>query len=376
MRALQQHQSALITSRLRIVAINIDEKRDVATVRSFVTTERLSFPVLLGTEDVAGVYNIINRHLFDRRRNLAIPTSFLVDESGRIVKVYQGAVSPQRLIDDVNSAPSTSAERIAKALPFAGTLYQGRFQRNDFSFGVALFQHGYLEQAAASFKQVIATKPNNPEAYYNLGTLYLRQSAFQDAQRNLEQAVALRPNYPEAWNNLGMLVAQQGHPDEAIRNFRQSLLLRPDYVTALVNLGNLYRHQATFGEAEKLLSHALGVEPDNPEVNYSLAMLYGQREQSERALKYLEKAVNLRPDYAEALNNLGVLLVQERRYPEAEERFKTCIAVAPTFDQAYLNLARLYAMLNDNEKAKEVLFALLQQQPQHKLAQQALEMLH
>ena len=105
-------------------------------------------------------------------------------------------------------------------------------------------------------------------------------------------------------------------------------------------------------------------------------MLYGQREQSQHALKYLERAVNLRPDYAEALNNLGVLLVQERRYPEAEERFKTCIAVAPTFDQAYLNLARLYAMLNDNDKAKKILFALLQQQPQHKLAQQALEMLH
>jgi Flp pilus assembly protein TadD len=50
--------------------------------------------------------------------------------------------------------------------------------------------------------------------------------------------------------------------------------------------------------------------------------------------------------------------------------------VAPNYDQAYLNLARLYVVLNDKAKAREVLMALLRQQPQHKLAQQALEMLN
>jgi Flp pilus assembly protein TadD len=86
--------------------------------------------------------------------------------------------------------------------------------------------------------------------------------------------------------------------------------------------------------------------------------------------------VNLRPDYPDALNNLGVLLVHEEHYSEAKERFETCIRVAPNFDQAYLNLARLYVLLKDKEKAKEVLLALLRQQPEHKMAQQALEMLN
>jgi len=71
-----------------------------------------------------------------------------------------------------------------------------------------------------------------------------------------------------------------------------------------------------------------------------------------------------------------VLFVREQRYPEAETKFKDCIQAAPKFDQAYLNLARLYVILNDKEKAKEVLRALLREQPQHKMAQQALEMLN
>jgi thioredoxin-like negative regulator of GroEL len=68
--------------------------------------------------------------------------------------------------------------------------------------------------------------------------------------------------------------------------------------------------------------------------------------------------------------------VREERYPEAEKEFTSCIRVAPNFDQAYLNLARLYIILKEKEKAREVLQALLHQQPQHKMAQQALEMLN
>jgi tetratricopeptide (TPR) repeat protein len=104
--------------------------------------------------------------------------------------------------------PKDLGDRVRKALPFPGTLHQDTFQRNDFSYGVAFFQHGFLDQAADSFQQVIAEKPDDPDAYYNLGTLCLRRNATQDARKYLDQALKLRPNYPEAWNNLGMLAAQ------------------------------------------------------------------------------------------------------------------------------------------------------------------------
>jgi Flp pilus assembly protein TadD/peroxiredoxin len=381
LRLLKQHWSKLASNGLRILSVNVDnlnvdDPRNAQTLRSSVAKEDLPFPTLLGTQDVAGVYNIVYRYLFDRRRDLALPTSFLIDQDGMIVKVYQGRVNPERLVEDLKSAPRTRVDRIRRALPLGGTLYLGAFQRNDFTYGVAFFQHGYLEQAEASFKQVIAAKPDDPEAYYNLGTLYLRRNALSDARQYLERTVKLRSNYPEAWNNLGMLSAQEGHADEAIRDFRQSLLLRPDYAIALLNLGNLYRREGALEESEKLLGRALELAPDDPEVNYDLGMLYTRKEQFDRASEYLEKAVQLRPNYPDALNNLGVIFVRGKKYSEAADKFSTCIRVAPNFDQAYLNLARLYVILDEKEKAREVLRALLLQQPQHKLAQQTLEMLN
>jgi tetratricopeptide (TPR) repeat protein len=376
LRMLQRGRSALQPGGVRVVAINVDEQPAVQLTQSVAAKNGLVFPVLQGTSEIAGVFNIVYRYLFDRRRDMGVPTSLLIDAQGMIVKVYQGTVDQAQLAEDAESLPHSSAERILRALPFPGVLYQGAFERNDFTYGVAFFQRGYLDHAAASFHQVIARKPDDPDAFYNLGTLYLRKSDFPAAREALEKTVELRPDYPEAWNNLGMLAAQQGQANTAVRNFERSLALRPDYTIALLNLGNLYRRQGSLEKAQELLDRALLVAPDDAEANYSIGMLRAGKGLEQQAMQSLVRAIDLRPEYPEALNNLGVLLVRSQQYGEAEARFQACIRVAPNFDQAYLNLARLYVTLNDKAKAKEALLALLKQQPEHKMARQALEMLN
>ncbi|HMH15170.1 MAG TPA: FG-GAP-like repeat-containing protein [Edaphobacter sp.] len=375
LRLLHQHKAAFETGHLEIVAVNVDEAADIQVARLVATQESLFFPVVFATEEVAGIYNIIYRYLFDRRRDLAIPTSFLLDRDGMVVKVYQGPIDPKRVLEDAKTAPTTTDERRQRAIPFKGELYQGSFQRNDFTYGVALFQHGYLDEAAESFQQVIASRPDDPEGYYNLGTLNLRRNDFQQARHYLELTLKLRPNYPEAWNNLGMMSAQEGHTEDAITNFQHALLLRPDYEIALLNLGNVYRRQQSFGKAEECLNHALKIQPDDSEVNYSIGMLYAQQNQLQRAADYLQKAIELRPGYPEALNNLGIIFVRLQNYENAEEQFKTGIRLAPKNDQSYLNLARLYAMRNDREKARDILQELLRVQPENTVARQALDVL-
>jgi tetratricopeptide (TPR) repeat protein len=375
LRQLQQHKPSFDSGKLSVVAINVDDESAAQSARLFAKQLRLSFPVLFASKEVAGIYNIVYRYLFDRRRDLPIPTSFLLDKQGMIVKIYQGPLTPQQLLEDLKSMPVVETDRAQKALPFRGVLYQDTFQRNDFTYGVAFFQHGYLDAAAASFKQVIAEHPKNPEAYYNLGTLNLRRNDLQQARQYLEQTVKLRAVYPEAWNNLGMIAAQQGQAEEAIRNFQQSLSQRPNYAIALLNLGNLYRRQGAFDKAQTLLDRAHEIEPGDPEVSYSLGMFYAQRGQMQQAQDYLEKAISLRPDYPEARNNLGVLFVRGGDYSKAEDQFKTCIQLAPNFDQSYINLARIYAMQHDRGKATIVLQDLLRLQPENQGAKQALEML-
>lgn len=373
LRHLAAHEASL--KDIQVLALNVDDPIDESILRVFTAAEKFPFPLLSAGNDVTGIYNIVFRYLFDRHRDLRLPTSFLVDASGACVKVYQGIFDARAVSRDISMVPSTTADRIARALPFPGTLHLGEFQRNDFTYGVAFFQRGYLDAAADSFQQVIAAKPDNAEAYYNLGTLCLRRKQFEKARTYLEKAVQLKPGHAEAWNNLGMVAAEAGHTDEAVSDFKQSLQFRPDYTIALLNLGNLYRRQKMFGEAQQLLKRAMQVDANNPEASYSLGMLYAQQNANQDAQEKFQQALKLRPGYADALNNFGVLLVREQRYSDAEQKFQQCISNNPDFDQAYMNLARLYLLLNDKAKAREVLGTLLRHQPGHHMAQQALKML-
>ncbi len=373
MRRLNQHNSLLGAAHIKLIGINVDQGGDISEARGF-ARQPFTFPLLFATEEVAGIYNIIYRYLFDRRRDLALPSSFLLNQEGMIVKLYQGTFDPAKVVDDVRSIPGTPAARLQKALPFPGAFYHGGSQRNDFTYGVAMFQHGYLEPAAEAFQQVILAKPDDAEGYYNLGTLNLRRKDLPQARRYLEQTVKLRPDYPEAWNNLGMIAAQQGHADEAVQNFQQALSQRPGYAIALLNLGNVYRRMGSFDKAQECLTQALKLQPDDAEANYSLGMLYAQQTQLEAAAEYLQKAIDQRPAYPEALNNLGIIFVREQNYAQAEAQFKKCILVAPDFDQSYLNLARLYALQQDMKRAIAVVQDLLRLQPDNLNAKKALDL--
>ncbi len=366
---------AAASGQVKTIAVNVDGPGKTDDAREFALRERLGFPTLLATEQIAGIYNLVYRHMFDRRRDMPIPFSLLLDREGMIIKVFQGRVEFGRVLLDLRSVPADANARQSRALPFPGFLVQEAFTRNDFTYGVAMYQHGYLDQAAASFQQVITDKPGNADAYYNLGTLNLKRNRFEEARRDLEQTLKIRPDYPEAWNNLGMMAAQAGQLDEAVRNLKKSLALRPNYAIAYLNLGNVYRRQRDFANAGECLTRALALQPDDPEISYSLGMLNAQQNLMGPASDFLRRAIQLRPDYAEALNNLGVLFVREQDYAKAEEQFKTGIKVSPSFDQSYLNLARLYALRSEKEKAKEVLGRLLAIQPDNAGAKQAMEML-
>ena len=368
---LERGRPTLVAARVTVLAINIDDAETQAATQ----LSQLSFAILFATSDIAGVYNLIFRYLFDRRSDLPLPTSFLLDPAGMVVKVYQGALTPQQIARDVASIPATREERMRLALPFPGTLHQDAFTRNDFTYGVAMFQHGYLDQAAESFEQVIARRPNDAEAQYNLGTLSLRRNDFAMAKQYLERALQLKPDYPEAWNNLGMMAAQQGRTAEAIQSFKQSVQLRPTYATAFLNLGNLYRHERQFSLAQDCLDRALALQPDDPEANYSLGMLHAQQDQLPQAQQFLQKSIDLRPAYPEALTNLAVLFVRQQNYSRAEDLFTTCIRMSRNFEGAYLNLANLYLLQQDRSKARAVLQNLLRLHPQSSNANQALHSL-
>ncbi len=371
--------AAWATQGLQLLSVNLDAPVDAESARAVVQEHRLSFPILRGSEDVAAVYNILYRYLFDRHRDLELPTSFLIDAKGQIVKVYQGPVNAEHVEQDFRNIPQTNAERLARALPFTGVTDTIEFGRNYLTFGSVFFQRGYMEQAAAAFQIALRDDPSSAEALYGIGSVYLDQQKTAEARKSFEGALKLRASYPDtlanSWNNLGLLAAREGRTDEAIGYFQEALKLSPDHMIALDNLGSAYRQQKHWGDARKTYERALEINPDDAEANYGVGMVFAQNDDTARAFDSLQRALKLRPIYPEALNNLGILYLRTQRRDQAVASFEECIRVAPAFDQSYLNLARVYVIEDSPDKARSVLLELLKQHPGHEQAQKMMEQL-
>jgi tetratricopeptide (TPR) repeat protein len=366
------------TKDVQLVTVNVD----ATTTDSKTPPESyraLLYPVIAASADLIAVYNLLYRSLYDRHRDLAFPTSFLLDEKGAIVKIYQGSIQRERVEDDARNIPETPEARMTRALPFPGIASTTEFTRNYLSYGSIFFERGYTTEAEHFLQLALQDDPDNSEALYGLGSVYLQQKKTAEARATFERVIKLPPRYPgtlpNAWNNLGLLSAREGRTDEAIQDFQQALQLDPDHLIALQNLGNAFRQAKRPNDAKATLERALQLNPDSPDVNYALGMVYAQADDIDRAYEYLQKALAGRPSYPEALNNLGVLYLRKQQPNDAENSFKEAIRLAPTFEQSYFNLAKLYAIEGNRAAARQVLQDFLQQHPGDAQAERALSQL-
>jgi tetratricopeptide (TPR) repeat protein len=385
LRILENSFGHLKTQGLQCLGVCVDtaghssQGARVEDVRAFARDQRLSFPNLLASEDFLAVYNLLYRQLFDRHRDLGLPTSFLINPAGEIVKVYQGPINAQHLEQDFQRIPETDAERLALALPFPSSNHSLEVGRNYLSLGAILFQRGYLDQAESAFQQAFREDSSSAEALYGVGSVYLNQNKNAAAREVFERVVKLTANYPDtlpdAWNNLGVIATREGRVEDSVGLFQRALQLNPRHVLSLDNLGNAYRLEKHWDDARTMLERALQVAPQDADANYGLGMVFAQTGETDKAYEHLQRALQARPAYPEALNNLGILYLRTGRRNDAVAIFKQCIRVTPTFDQAYLNLARVYALEGARDGARGVLLDLLKQHPDHAEAKQMLEQL-
>ncbi len=101
---------------------------------------------------------------------------------------------------------------------------------------------------------------------------------------------------PEAWLNLGLLYLEGGQPDAAEDYLRAAIRLGPDYEPAYVNLADLLRGRGDELGAEAALRDGLKQIPDGPALHHSMGLLMVRKSGAEAALPWLQESVRLAPD--------------------------------------------------------------------------------
>jgi len=368
---LSRQREALAAAGVSILALAVDPSKDAGKVRASV--QGLGLPVMLAGEETAGTYNVLHRYLFDRRENLRLPTTFLVDAKGEITRVYHGP-GAAGIVADVKRTDAPPVERLTRAVPFAGTFESPPGARGYFQYGLELSEQGFDRPALLTFERVARSDPS-AITFYNLGTLYMKLGQPSRAKAALERALSLNPDYAQASNTLGALLGQSGDLTGAIARFRKALESQPDFADALNNLGYVLFQTGQARDAYQLYQRALELRPDFPEALNNVGIFFGQQRDLERAAGYFRQAVEHRPAYGEAANNLALVLNARGDAPAAIAILEGLLKENPAFEPAYVTLCRLQALAGEHAKAMQTLERLLQRNPTHPQGLQLLKQL-
>jgi Tfp pilus assembly protein PilF len=346
------------------LALGLDPPTGLARVQA--AAKGLAVPVI-ATEDVAMSYAIANRHIFMNRQELRVPTAFLVDPTGQIVKVYRDRLDVAEVLRDASRIAAPDAERLARAMPFPGTLYSAPPARNFLFYGRELLDQGLDAAAIAAFERAIHANPS-ASALYRLGTLLQKGGDDGRARAAFERALAMQPDLAEANNDLGTLIAQSGDLAGAIARFRAALATAPDYPDALNNLGYALLLTGQDVEARGLYEKALALQPDFPEALNNLGLLLGRAGELAGAERYFRDALARRAEYGEAANNLALVLVARGDADGAVRLLEEFLSRVPRFESTYITLAKIHFNANRSAEGLAVLNRLLQYNPTHPVA--------
>ena len=130
-----------------------------------------------------------------------------------------------------------------------------------------------------TLSQLIKTYPSYSKAYFQRGRSYQGLDDYLNAEKDYQNAIVLDKNNPNAFYNFGTLRFLQKDYNGAIQYFTQCLLLDDENINAYNDRGSAYRMNESYAKA---LADYETVVRKNPKLAFVLNNIGTTKTQNER----------------------------------------------------------------------------------------------
>lgn len=230
---------------------------------------------------------------------------------------------------------------------------------------VRLHQAGQLESAAALYRNVLDTDPQNPDALHLLGMVALQQGQAKAAAELIRKAIAVHNREASYHFSLGAALQSLNDMQGAVAEYRRALALKPDNPDAYNNMGNALAALAKPEEAMAALRHALTLQPASAVAHNNLGNVQRSLGLWDEAEASFRKAAALQPDFAGAFVNLGNLHRDKGDLHEAESCYRRALGLGPRDPAAHCGLGLTLWQLGRHDEAMASYRAALASEPGH-----------
>lgn len=174
------------------------------------------------------------------------------------------------------------------------------------------------------------------------------------AERLLREMIRSRPDAGDLYYNLGNNLSRQGRNPEALAAWATALEKNPDHVAALINSSIVLAQSGNLGEAERRCLHALEIQPNHPGALSSLGSIAALDGRRPEALRWFRRALEQEPERAGTHDSIAQVLAANRQFEEAIRHFRIAVGKEPFRGDYRLGLAATLASTGDFEGAWEV----------------------
>ncbi|MFO7865516.1 MAG: tetratricopeptide repeat protein [Candidatus Aminicenantes bacterium] len=205
-------------------------------------------------------------------------------------------------------AKLAEAHRAAEQYEEAEKIYEGLAEANPdearvyYNTIIQMYDNaGMPDNAIDAAKKIVELDPENADAVYNLGYMYVKEERFQEAVETFNRAIEIRPSFEYAYMNLGFSYSQLNQYGNAIQAFQELVKLNPDNDNAWFNIAVNYMQQKKWSSAVEPLRKVIELRPDYPLAYYNLGIVYLNMGDNPSARQAYLKLKELDPNMAQRL---------------------------------------------------------------------------
>ncbi len=340
------HAAEFEAANIEVLPVSVDDPGDRDKVEQFVAEIELLFGSLFADDETVTAYTVLHRHITNYRRDMAIPTSYLLDEQGRVIKLYRGAARAEQILADAKAGGGP-------ATPFAGRWVDPQPSRSFLAMATEMAARGQSQAARTLFETALARGEASADLYNNMAGLLHSQGEAERAADYLRRSLELDPAQTDARINLGSLLLEQGDFTGALTLFAEAKENRPDDPLVHQQLGAAYFYLNQLANAERAYREAVRLQPEKAEPHASLGSVLGAQGLLPEALTELERARELGEPNAQLLSNLGALYMQLGSPGKGLEAFQQAAEADPADYAARVNLAMYYLQEENAPEARK-----------------------
>ena len=257
--------------------------------------------------------------------------------------------------------------------------------------GLTASMKGDLDRAIPCFEKAISLDRTFAAAYHQIAKCYLRLGHGKRAVNVLQQVVTKRPDQAAPRLDLGHALIKTGNTDEARQQFQQLIALDATNARARLGVAQSYLEDGNGSAATQEAQIALNTGGNNFAALYLLgraAKLAGDvtlaNTTLERADKIIERTLESNPDGPEGLYLRGEVAFVRDQFSTALEHYRdardktdveNALRVYSAFGENFIRadiygkIGLCFQRLGKLDRAKEIGEEILQNHPNHSIAQ-------